>query len=185
MIDGIRSRIREIPDFPSDGILFYDITTVLQDRDTFRQAIDLMAGRFAGAGVDIVAAIESRGFIFGAPLAYLLGAGFVPIRKLGKLPAATVSREYALEYGTNSLEMHRDAIRPGQRVLLVDDLLATGGTVAASLDIVGELGGVPVAVAVLVELPVLGGRARVARHGVEVVAFLTYGEPTTAGATAC
>jgi len=121
-----------------------------------------------------VVAMESRGFIFGAPLAYLLGAGFAPIRKLGKLPSDTVSREYSLEYGTNTLEIHTDAIQPGQRVLLVDDLLATGGTVAASLDIVLELGGFPAGVVVLVELPALQGRGRLDPYGVDVVSFISY-----------
>src|SRR5579859_516278 len=156
----LRDKIREIPDFPQPGILFYDITTILQDAGALRQAIDLMASRFVDDRIDVVVAMESRGFIFGAPIAYLLHAGFVPIRKLSKLPWETISREYQLEYGVNTLEIHRDAVRPGQRVLLVDDLLATGGTVAASLELVQELGGVPVAVAVLVELSALKGRER-------------------------
>src|SRR6266536_4743604 len=126
--DQLRAKIREVPDFPHAGILFYDITTVLKDSEAFKSAIDLLASPFKGSEIDIVAAMESRGFVFGAPLAYLLGAGFAPIRKLGKLPAERITREYALEYGTNTLEMHRDAVKPGQRVLLVDDLLATGGT---------------------------------------------------------
>lgn len=174
MTADLRAKIREIPDFPQPGILFYDITTILQDRDAFRQAVDVMASRFKETRIDVVVAMESRGFIFGAPIAYLLGAGFVPIRKLSKLPWETISREYALEYGVNTLEIHRDAVKPGERVLLVDDLLATGGTVAASLDLVKELGGEPVAVAVLVELLALGGRERLARYGAEVVSFLTY-----------
>jgi adenine phosphoribosyltransferase len=172
--ESLRSRIREVPDFPQEGILFYDITTVLKEPRAFREAIDLMAEEFRGVPVDVVVAMESRGFIFGAPLAYILGAGFAPIRKLGKLPAETVTRQYTLEYATNTLEIHRDAVRPGQRVLLVDDLLATGGTIAASLDIVQELGGVPVAVVVLVELPALGGRQRLAAYGVDVVSYITY-----------
>lgn len=174
MIDRVRTNIREIPDFPHPGILFYDITTVLRDPQAFHDSIDLMVERFAGDHIDLVAAMESRGFIFGSPLAYRLNAGFVPIRKLGKLPAPTITREYDLEYGKNTLEIHRDAISPGQRVLLVDDLLATGGTVAASLEMVRELGGVPVAVAVLVELDALGGRSRMASEGVDVVSFLRY-----------
>jgi adenine phosphoribosyltransferase len=174
VVETLRSKIREVPGFPREDILFYDITTVLQDAQAFREAIDLMASNFEGASVDVVTAMESRGFIFGAPLAYLLGAGFAPIRKLGKLPAETVSREYSLEYSTNTLEMHRDAVLPGQRVLLVDDLLATGGTIAASIDIVRELGGVPIAVVVLVELLALGGRERLAGYGVDVVSFVTF-----------
>ena len=174
MVENLRSKIREVPDFPHEGILFYDITTVLKEPDGFRDAVDLMAERFRDVPVDVVVAMESRGFIFGAPLAYILGAGFAPIRKLGKLPAATVTREYTLEYATNTLQIHCDAIQPGQRVLLVDDLLATGGTVAASLDIVKELGGIPVAVVVLVELPALGGRERLAPYGVDVVSYIQY-----------
>jgi adenine phosphoribosyltransferase len=174
VVEALRAKIREVPDFPREGILFYDITTVLQDAGAFREAIDLMAGRFRDAHVDVVAAMESRGFIFGAPIAYLLKVGFAPIRKLGKLPSKKITREYSLEYASNTLEIHRDAIEPGQRVLLVDDLLATGGTVAASLDMVKELGGEPVAVVVLVELEALEGRKRLEEHGVEVVSFIRY-----------
>ena len=173
-VEGLRAKIREVPDFPHQGILFYDITTVLQDPAAFRQSIDLMAGPFQGMPVDMVVAMEARAFIFGAPLAYLLGAGFVPVRKPGKLPADKVTREYALEYATNTLQIHRDAIKPGQKVLLVDDLLATGGTVAASVELVQELGGVPVAVVVLVELLGLGAREKLAKYGVEIVSFITY-----------
>lgn len=174
VVAGLRARIREIPGYPTPGVLFYDITTVLQDPAAFRASVDVMAAPFAEVQVDAVVAMESRGFIFGAPIAYLLGAGFVPIRKLGKLPAETVTREYTLEYATNTLEMHRDAIVAGQQVLLVDDLLATGGTIAASLDIVRELGGVPVAVVVLVELEELRGRERLAAYGVDVISFVRY-----------
>lgn len=174
LVERLRATIRAVPDFPQTGVLFYDITTLLKEPRAFRDAVDLMAASFGPEGVDVVAAMESRGFIFGAPLAYLLGSGFVPIRKLGKLPAPTVSREYALEYSTSTLEMHRDAIQPGQRVLLVDDLLATGGTVAASLDIVLELGGIPVGVVVLVELAALGGRKRLDGYGVRIESLITY-----------
>lgn len=174
MIEGLREKVREVPGFPNEGILFYDITTVLKDPQSFRQTVDLMASPFMDQQVDVVVAMESRGFIFGAPLAYLLNAGFAPIRKLGKLPYATVTREYQLEYATNTLEIHTDAVVPGQRVLLVDDLLATGGTVAASLDIVKELGGVPLGVVVLVELEDLGGRERLAPYGVDIISFITY-----------
>jgi adenine phosphoribosyltransferase len=173
-IQRLRAGIREVPGFPHEGILFYDITTILKDPELFRDSIDLLAEPFRDARVDVVVAMESRGFIFGAPIAYQLGAGFAPIRKLGKLPADKVTREYTLEYATNTLELHRDAVLPGQRILLVDDLLATGGTVAASLDIVNELHGSPVAVAVLVELPALGGRARLESYGVDVVSFISY-----------
>lgn len=174
MVESLRAQIREVPDFPQEGILFYDITTVLKDAEGFRQAIDLMAAPFKNTPIDVVVAMESRGFIFGAPMAYILDCGFAPIRKLGKLPAETVTREYQLEYATNTLEIHRDAVQPGQHVLLVDDLLATGGTIAASLDIVKELGGIPVAVVVLVELLALKGRERLAPYGVEVVSYITY-----------
>jgi adenine phosphoribosyltransferase len=174
MVESLRTKIREVPDFPREGILFYDLTTVMKDAAAFRSVVDLMADRFQDADIDIVVAMESRGFIFGAPLAYLLDAGFAPIRKLGKLPADKVTREYTLEYATNTLELHRDAVQPGQRVLIVDDLLATGGTVAASLDIVLELGGVPVAVEVLVELEALGGRERLAKYGVPIESFIRY-----------
>lgn len=166
--------MREVPDFPHEGILFYDITTVLKDPQGLRDSIDLMAAAFEGRLVDMVVAMESRGFIFGAPIAVMLESGFAPIRKLGKLPDRTVTREYDLEYGSNTLEIHADAIAPGQRVLLVDDLLATGGTVAASLDIVRELGGVPIGVVVLVELEALGGRERLAPYGVDVVSIIRY-----------
>ncbi|HEX6509824.1 MAG TPA: adenine phosphoribosyltransferase [Chloroflexota bacterium] len=170
----LRDQIREVPNFPYEGILFYDITTVLKDPVAFHQAVDLLVDQFRESQVDVVVAMESRGFIFGAPIAYLLDAGFAPIRKLGKLPSDKVTREYSLEYATNTLELHSDAVQPGQRVLVVDDLLATGGTVAASLDMVKELGGEPVAVVVLVELPALGGRARLEPYGVDVVSFIKY-----------
>src|SRR6202022_4260831 len=133
--------IRDIPDFPQKGVLFKDITPLLQDAETFRICMERLAAHYKGAGIQTVVGIESRGFIFGAPLAYLLNCGFVPVRKFGKLPAATISVEYALEYGTNVVEIHKDAIKPGQRVLIVDDLLATGGTVSAAMDLVESLGG--------------------------------------------
>lgn len=174
MIDALRARIREVPGFPHEGILFYDITTVLQDAESLRGAVEIMASPFEPGKVDVVCAMESRGFIFGAPIALRLNAGFAPIRKLGKLPAAKITREYTLEYATNTLEMHRDAVQPGQRVLLVDDLLATGGTLSASLDMVTELGGVPVGIVVLVELLDLGGRERLAVHDVPITSFITY-----------
>ena len=174
MIESIRSRIREVPGFPQDGFLFYDITTVLQEPALFRQSIELMASAYDPGSVDVVCAMESRGFIFGAPIALQLNAGFSPIRKLGKLPADKITREYTLEYSSNTLEMHRDAVLPGQRVLLVDDLLATGGTVAASLDMVRELRAQPVGVVVLVELVALGGRERLEPYGVPVTSFIRY-----------
>jgi adenine phosphoribosyltransferase len=153
--DELRAKIREIPDFPKPGILFYDITTLLKDPVAYRAAIDAMLAPYAGAKVDIVVGMESRGFIFSAPMAYQIGAGLVPVRKLGKLPAETISVEYALEYGSNTLEVHRDAIQPGQKVLIVDDLLATGGTVRGTVELVQRLQGEIVGLAFLVELSFL------------------------------
>jgi adenine phosphoribosyltransferase len=154
----LASYIRDVPDFPKKGILFKDITTLLLDREAFRVCIDQLTDAFRGTPIDLVVGMESRGFIFGAPLAYNLNAGFVPVRKLGKLPAETLRVEYALEYGTNTLEIHKDAIRPGQQVLIVDDLLATGGTVAATVELVRRLGGEVVGLGFLVELLFLNGR---------------------------
>lgn len=170
----IKGKVREVADFPQEGILFYDITTLLKDAAGFRDAIDIMTAKWRDTPIDVIAAMESRGFIFGAPMAYLLGTGFVPIRKPGKLPSLSISKEYALEYGVNVLEMHRDAIQPGQHVLLVDDVLATGGTIATSLDIVRELGGDPVGVVVLIELEALNGRERLAGYGVTIDSFVRY-----------
>jgi adenine phosphoribosyltransferase len=170
--DELRAKIREIPDFPKPGILFYDITTLLKDPVAYRAAIDAMLAPYAGMSIDIVVGMESRGFIFSAPLAYKLGAGLVPVRKLGKLPAETISVEYALEYGSNTLEVHRDAIEPGQKVLIVDDLLATGGTVNGTVELVQRLRGEIAGLAFLVELGFLKGRARLAGHPVSSV--ITY-----------
>lgn len=152
--------IRDVPDFPKKGILFKDITTLLRDPEAFREAIDALAARYVDERIDEVVAVESRGFVFGAPLAYKLGAGFVPVRKPGKLPAQTTSVEYSLEYGTSRLEMHLDAIQPGQRILLVDDLLATGGSAKAAAELVERLGGVIVGLAFLIELEFLQGAAK-------------------------
>jgi len=172
MTDALKTRIRHVPDFPKAGILFYDVTTLLRDPDGFRIAIDAMKSPFAGAGIDLVVGIESRGFILGSAVADRLGTGFVPVRKLGKLPAETVRASYALEYGTDCLEMHRDAITPGQRVLIVDDLLATGGTASAAVQLVKQLGGIVQGVAVLIELVGLDGRSKL--EGEEVYAVLSY-----------
>ena len=149
--------IRDVPDFPVKGILFKDITTLIKDPDAFQEAVDALLDRVIDEEIDIVAAIESRGFIFGAPLAYELAAGFVPIRKPDKLPAEKISVSYTLEYGTNTLEMHRDAIAPGQRVLLVDDLLATGGSAKAAVDLIEKLGGEVVGIVFLIDLTFLKG----------------------------
>jgi adenine phosphoribosyltransferase len=164
--------IRDIPDFPQKGVLFKDITPLLQDGIAFHAALDRLAAHYQGAGIQTVVGVESRGFIFGAPLAYLLGCGFVPVRKFGKLPAQTVSVEYALEYGTNVVEMHTDAIRPGQRVLIVDDLLATGGTVSAAMELVEAVGGHIAGIAFLVELTFLKGREQFKGH--DVFALIKY-----------
>jgi len=172
MTEALKSRIRHVPDFPKPGILFYDVTTLLRDPEGFRLAIDAMSAPFMGAGVDLVVGIESRGFILGSAVADRIGAGFVPVRKLGKLPSVTIRASYALEYGTDSLEMHRDAVTAGQRVLIVDDLLATGGTANAAVQLVKELGGVVVGVAVLIELAALNGREKIA--GEQLHAVLTY-----------
>ena len=158
--------IRDVPDFPKPGIVFKDITTLLKDGPAFRQAIELLAAAVDGLEVDLVVGMESRGFIFAAPLAYILNVGFVPVRKLGKLPAPTIRAEYELEYGTNVLEVHVDALGQGSRVLVVDDLLATGGTVAATVDLIERLGGSVAACAFLVELTALRGRDRLAGHRV-------------------
>jgi adenine phosphoribosyltransferase len=158
--------IRDVPDFPIEGILFKDITPVLQNADAFKAAVEALARPYVDAKIDKVVAIESRGFIFGAPLALRLGAGFVPVRKPGKLPSETVQIQYSLEYGTNTLELHTDAIQPGERVLVVDDLLATGGSAKASIELVQRLGGVVVGLAFLVELVALGGAEKLADYEV-------------------
>ena len=164
--------VRDIPNFPQEGVLFKDITPLLQDPKAFHVAMDRLAAHYAGAGIEAVVGVESRGFIFGAPLAYLLNCGFVPVRKFGKLPFETVSVEYALEYGTNVVELHTDAIKPGQRVLIVDDLLATGGTVSASIELVEKMGGHVAGIAFLVELGFLKGRERLEGH--DVFALIQY-----------
>jgi adenine phosphoribosyltransferase len=168
----LEDRIRDIPDFPHKGVLFKDITPLLQDPVAFRDAMNRLAAHYKDAGIEAVVGVESRGFIFGAPLAYLLNTGFVPVRKFGKLPSQTVNVEYALEYGTNIVEIHMDAIKPGQKVLIVDDLLATGGTVAAARELVEKLGGQIVGIAFLAELSYLKGRERLNGH--DVFALITY-----------
>ena len=168
----LRAKIREVPDFPKPGILFYDITTLLKDPGAYKEAIDLMLAPYAGEAIDVVVGMESRGFIFSAPMAYQLDAGLVPVRKLGKLPAETLSVEYALEYGSNTLEIHRDAIQPGQKVLIVDDLLATGGTVKGTIELVERLRGEVAGLAFLVELDFLKGRDRL--DGRRVTSVIKY-----------
>lgn len=168
----LRDTIRDIPDFPQEGILFKDITTLLKNPAAFRQALDEMTATVRGQRIDIVVGMESRGFIFGAPLADRLGAGFVPARKLGKLPAPTVQADYALEYGTNTIEIHQDAIKAGMRVLIVDDLLATGGTAEATARLVETVGGEIAGFIFLIELKFLKGRARLTNY--PVTALLEY-----------
>lgn len=171
-MDALKKLIRHVPDYPKPGILFYDITTLLRDATGFRQAVDSVAEPFQSANLDLVVGIESRGFIFGAAVADRLGVGFVPVRKPGKLPAETVSASYELEYGVDTLEMHQDAITRGQRVLIVDDLLATGGTARATTGLVRQSGAVVVGLAFLIELEELNGRAKL--QGEQIFATLRY-----------
>lgn len=166
LIDELRNAIRDVPDFPKKGIIFKDITTLIQKKDLFRRAIDEFAERYKNKGIDLVACIEARGFIFGGALAYKLGAGVIPIRKKGKLPYKTRTATYSLEYGIDSLQMHEDAIMPGQRVLLFDDLLATGGTASATAGLIKELGGELVEIAFLIELEFLHGKEKLKDYSI-------------------
>ncbi|HEX7139699.1 MAG TPA: adenine phosphoribosyltransferase [Vicinamibacterales bacterium] len=159
-MDQLKTKIRHVQDFPKAGILFYDITTLLQDPDGLHLAIDGLVTPFHDANIDIVVGVESRGFIFGAAVADRIGAGFSPVRKPGKLPYSTVRASYNLEYGSDALEIHADAVRRGQRVLIVDDLLATGGTARATIELVKGLGGTVAGLAFLIELVELGGRSK-------------------------
>jgi adenine phosphoribosyltransferase len=168
-MEQLKSKIRHVPDFPKTGILFYDVTTLLQEPLGFRAAIDSVASPFVDQGIELVVGIESRGFIFGAAVADRIGAGFSPVRKPGKLPSRTLRATYDLEYGTDSLEMHDDAVRQGQRVLIVDDLLATGGTARATADLVTRLGGTVHAFAFLIELVALNGRDKLAGQRIHTV----------------
>jgi len=168
----IQSYIRAIPDFPLPGILFRDITPLLKDKQAFKAAIDLFVDKYKQAGINHVVGIEARGYMLGAPLAYAIGAGFVPVRKPGKLPYSKLSESYALEYGTNSLEIHADALGGGDRVLVVDDLLATGGTAAATRRLLERLGANVAGFAFLIELGALKGRD--ALKGADVTSFITY-----------
>jgi adenine phosphoribosyltransferase len=170
--ESLKSLIRNVPDFPKPGILFYDITTLLRDPEGFKAAIESLAAPFAGGGIEIVVGIESRGFILGGAVADRLGAGFCPIRKPGKLPAKTLRESFSLEYGTDSIEIHADAIHPGQRVLVVDDVLATGGTARAAVSLVKGLGGALHGLAFLIELDFLNGREKLA--GEQVTGVLHY-----------
>ena len=163
----LKEKIRVIEDFPAEGISFKDITTLLMDAEALTECVNQMSERFKDVQVDMIVGPESRGFIFATPLAYLLKTGFVPVRKPGKLPAETISYEYALEYGTDKLEIHKDAIKPGQKVLIVDDLLATGGTMYAAAKLVEKLGGEVVGLGFLIELTELNGRDKLKGYNVE------------------
>jgi adenine phosphoribosyltransferase len=170
----LASTIRSVPDFPIEGILFYDITTLLKNPAALKESIDQLAGHYQNSGVDVVVGMESRGFIFGVPLAYQLGVGFALVRKPGKLPAEIVSESYELEYGTNTLEIHVDAIERGQKVLVVDDLLATGGTAKATCNLVERLGGQVVGLAFVIELTFLNGREKLKDY--DIFSLLKYDE---------
>ena len=172
ILDRARALIRDIPDFPQPGIVFKDITPLLADDVAFSSVIDLIVVHYGRGTVDKVIGIEARGFILASPVAYHFGAGFVPVRKAGKLPAGTEREEYALEYGTATLEIHRDAITPGERVLIVDDVLATGGTAKATATLMERLGGKVVGIATLIELGFLGGRDRLGAH--ELFSLIAY-----------
>jgi adenine phosphoribosyltransferase len=171
-MDALKRLIREVPDFPKPGINFYDITTLLKDPNGLKLTIDALSDEYGSSKIDTVIGVESRGFIFGAPLAYHLGAGFVPVRKPKKLPAETVSVSYELEYGSDTLEIHKDAVGEGHRVLIVDDLLATGGTARAVVDLVEKLGGDIVGLSFIVELTCLNGREKF--NGYDVRSLISY-----------
>ena len=170
----LKDTIRSVPDFPIEGILFYDITTLLKNPAALKACIDQLADHYRQADIDLIVGMESRGFIFGMPLAYQLGLGFIPIRKPGKLPAETISESYALEYGTNSLEIHVDAIEAGQKVLIVDDLLATGGTAKATCNLIEKLGGTVAGLAFAIELNFLKGREQLV--GYDIFSLMQYDE---------
>lgn len=172
-VNYVKSKIRDIIDFPVKGIVFKDITTVLRDKECFKRIIDFFYNKFKDQNIDYIAGIESRGFILGSALAYVLGVGFVPLRKPGKLPGETLSQSYELEYGTDTLQIHKDAIETGKRVVVVDDLLATGGTASAACDLVGQTGAEVVAAAFLIELSELKGKNKISSD-IETVSMLVY-----------
>ncbi|MBA4495741.1 adenine phosphoribosyltransferase [Paenactinomyces guangxiensis] len=167
-----KEKIRVIPDFPHPGIRFKDITTLLKDGPSYKAAINQLADQLKGKQIDVIVGPEARGFVVGAPLAYALEIGFVPVRKAGKLPAETVEANYSLEYGKDALAIHKDAIQPGQKVLIADDLLATGGTISATLDLVRQLGGQPIGLAFLIELTYLNGRDKLKE--LDIVSLVQY-----------
>jgi len=171
-IEELSRSIRDIPDFPEEGVVFKDITTLINDPRLFKEAIDLMAGEFINSNIDLVVGVDARGFIFSSVLAYILGAGLILVRKEGKLPYKTKKVSYDLEYGTATVEVHEDAVRPGSRILIVDDLLATGGTLGAAVDLVKQQGGDIVAVAVLIELDFLNGREKL--KGTPIFSLIHY-----------
>jgi len=172
MTESIKSKIRMVPHWPKKGIMFRDVTTLIKDPEGLRETIDLLYKRYMDKKIDYIIGIESRGFIFGAPLAYLLNCGFIPIRKPGKLPAEVVSEEYTLEYGTDKIEIHKDAIKKGDRIVIVDDLLATGGTANAARNLVKKLGGNIIEITFIVELPELKGRQKIQEENIySIVSF--------------
>jgi len=170
----IKSKIRTVPHYPSQGIQFRDITTLLKDPNGFRATVDELVLRYKDVAIDKIAGIESRGFILGAPLAYALGKGFIPIRKKGKLPAETIGHDYDLEYGSDRIEIHADAIDKGEKILLVDDLIATGGTAVAACELIGKLGGEIVECCFIIDLPDIGGHARLEKNGHKVFALCEF-----------
>ena len=170
----VREHVREVPDFPKKGILFLDVTTIVKDAKAFDLCIEFLAENFQNEKIDYIAGIESRGFIFGAALAAKLNVGFIPIRKPNKLPAETIKETYSLEYGTDTIEMHADALKSGDRVLVIDDLLATGGTAVAACNLVKRVGAEVVAAAFIIELEPLKGREKIENNGVKVVSMLNY-----------
>ncbi|SFL57013.1 adenine phosphoribosyltransferase [Nitrosomonas communis] len=170
----IKSRIRTIPHYPHEGIMFRDVTTLLKDAVGLRTTIQEIVNRYRTSNIDKVVGIESRGFIIGAPVAYALGVGFVPVRKPGKLPAETMGCDYQLEYGSDRIEIHTDAIRKGERILLVDDLIATGGTMEAAVKLIQEMGGEIIECCFVVDLPEVGGRARLEKQGQKVFALCQF-----------
>ncbi|MSU91499.1 adenine phosphoribosyltransferase [Rhodobacteraceae bacterium 2CG4] len=170
----VKSYIRTIPDFPHAGIRFRDVTTLFSDPRGFRVAVDQLLHPYAGIRIDKVAGLEARGFILGGAVAHQLSVGFIPVRKQGKLPGRTIAQDYTLEYGTATIEIHDDAVQPGERVLIVDDLLATGGTAEAGVRLIEKLGGVVVSLAFIIDLPELGGRARLEKLGLDVHALCAF-----------